>query len=317
MAKKPIEPFDLDRVRPTSLSDRASKVELATMAKTHTKGASFADFLASLPDVLAGKDFRSIVEAIVEARSNGRHFVWAMGAHSIKCGLSPVICDLIRRDVITAVALNGAGIIHDFELAAVGKTSEDVASQLDSGEFGMAKETADFLNAAAVSAANSEQGLGLTVGKEILARRLPYADLSILATCAEAGVPATVHVAIGTDIVHMHPSADGAAIGKASFLDFRLFTSVVSELTGGVLFHVGSTVLLPEVFLKAFAIAQNTGANPRSFTTVNVDFIQHYRPTVNVLKRPTASGRGTGYAITGHFEILIPLFAAAIVEQLG
>jgi len=317
MAKKPVEPFDLSRIRPTSLSDRASKVELATMAKAHAKGASLVDFMASLPDVLAARDVRSVVEAIVDSRSKGRHFVWAMGAHSIKCGLSPVICDLIRKEVITAVVLNGAGMIHDFELAAMGKTSEDVASQLDTGEFGMAKDTADFLNAATVSAAQSGQGLGLTVGRQILARELPHADLSILATCAEVGTPATVHVAIGTDIIHMHPSADGAAIGKASFLDFRLFTSVVCDISGGVFFHVGSTVLLPEVFLKAFAIAQNTGANPRDFTTVNVDFIQHYRPTVNVLRRPTASGRGKGYAITGHFEILIPLFAAAIIEQLS
>jgi len=317
MAKKPIEPFDLGRIRPTSLSDRASKVDLATMAKTHTKGASFADFLASLPDVLASKDLRKTVEAIVEARANGRHFIWAMGAHSIKCGLSTIVCDLIRRGVITAVAMNGAGIIHDFEMAYMGRTSEDVAEQLDTGEFGMAKETADFLNSAASRAAASDQGLGFTVGNQILASKLPNAELSILATCAEKGIPATVHVAIGTDIIHMHPSADGAAIGKASFHDFMLFTSVVCDLEGGVFFHVGSTVLLPEVFLKAFAIAQNTGARPRDFTTVNVDFIQHYRPTVNVLRRPTASGRGKGYAITGHFEILIPLFAAAIIEQLG
>jgi len=317
MAREPIEPFDLSRIRPTSLSDRASKVDLAATAKTHTKGASFSDFLASFPDVLAARDFGSVVEATVDARSNGRHFIWAMGAHSIKCGLSPVICDLIRRDVITAVALNGAGMIHDFELAYVGKTSEDVGQQLDTGEFGMAKDTADFLNNAAIAAADSGQGLGQTVGKRILDNKLSFADRSILATCAEVGIPATVHASIGTDIVHIHPSADGAAIGAASFRDFRLFTSVVCDLSGGVFFHVGSAVILPEVFLKAFAIAQNTGANPRDFTTVNIDFIQHYRPTVNVVKRPTASGRGTGYALTGHFEILIPLFAAAIIERLG
>lgn len=317
MAKKPIEPFDLSRIRPTSLSERASKVDLAAMAKTHVKGASFNDFLASLPNVLAARDFRSVVDAIVEARSNGRHFVWTMGAHSIKCGLSPVICDLIRREIITAVALNGAGMIHDFELAFMGKTSEDVGEQLDTGEFGMAKETADFLNSAAIAAANSDESLGLTVGKQILAQGLPYADKSILASCADVGIPATVHVALGTDIIHMHPSADGGAIGKASFHDFRLFTSVVCDLSGGVVFHIGSTVLLPEVFLKAFAIAQNTGANPTGFTTVNIDFIQHYRPTLNVLKRPTASGRGRAYAITGHFEILLPLFAAAVIEQLS
>ena len=316
MVKKPLEPFDLSRIRPTSLSARESKVDLAATAKTHTKGASFGEFLASLPDVLAARDFRNIIEAIVAARSKGRHFIWAMGAHSIKCGLSPIICDLIRRGTITAVALNGAGMIHDFELAAIGKTSEEVASQLDRGEFGMAKDTADFLNEAAIAAANSDEGLGLTVGKRILAQRLPHRDKSILSTCAQVGIPATVHVAIGTDIVHIHPSADGAAIGKSSFLDFRLFTSVVCELSGGVFFHVGSAVLLPEVFLKAFAVAQNAGASPSDFTTVNVDFIQHYRPRQNVLMRPIASGRGRGYAITGHFEIIIPLIAAAIVERL-
>lgn len=317
MAKKPIEPFDLSKVRPTKLSMRPSKVGLATMAKPHNKGASFTEFLASLPDVLAARDLKAVVHAIVDARSKGRHFVWAMGAHSIKCGLSPIICDLIRRDVITTVALNGAGMIHDFELAFAGKTSEEVGEQLDTGEFGMAKETADFLNKAAVAAAESDHGLGATVGKRILADKLPNADRSILATCAEVGIPATVHVAIGTDIVHIHPSADGAAIGKASFHDFKLLTSVVCDLSGGVFFHVGSAVLLPEVFLKAFAIAQNTGARPTGFTTVNIDFIQHYRPTVNVVRRPTASGRGRAYAITGHFEILLPLIAAAVIEQLS
>ncbi|RLC44890.1 MAG: hypothetical protein DRH70_08350 [Candidatus Coatesbacteria bacterium] len=316
MAKKPIEPFDLSRIRQTSLSARKSKVSLTTLAAPYAKGASFKDLLDSLPDVLAARDFKSVVDAICEARRHGRHFVWAMGAHSIKCGLSPVICDLIRRGIITAVALNGAGMIHDFELAFMGKTSEDVGSQLDSGEFGMAKETADFLNGAAIAAANSNEGLGLTVGKRIINQKLPYADKSILATCAQEQIPATLHVSIGTDIVHMHPSADGAAIGKSSFLDFRLLTSVVAQLSGGVFFHVGSTVILPEVFLKAFAIAQNTGANPTNFTTVNVDFIQHYRPTQNVLRRPTASGRGKSYAITGHFEIMLPLFAAAIIEKL-
>ena len=317
MARKPIEPFDLSRIRPTSLSGRESKVSLPTLAVPYTKGASFIDFLDCLPKVLAASDFKSVVDAICEARLHGRQFVWAMGAHSIKCGLSPVICDLIRRDIITAAALNGAGMIHDFELAFMGKTSEDVDSQLDSGEFGMAKETADFLNGAAVAAANTNRVLGLTVGKRIIDQKLPYADKSILAACAQAQIPATVHVSIGTDIIHMHPSADGAAIGKSSFLDFRRLTSVVAELAGGVFFHVGSAVILPEVFLKAFAIAQNTGAKPSNFTTVNVDFIQHYRPTQNVLRRPTASGRGKSYAITGHFEILLPLFAAAIIEQLA
>ncbi|MBN1593806.1 MAG: hypothetical protein JW941_11240 [Candidatus Coatesbacteria bacterium] len=317
MTDETIKPFDLARIRPTRLDERPSKVDLSLRAKPHTKGASLSEFLVSLPDVLAAGDFRKIVMEIVEARENSRQFVWAMGAHSIKCGLSPVICDLIRRGIITAVALNGAGMIHDFELAFMGRTSEDVGPQLDNGEFGMAKDTADFLNGAAKDAAGAGAGLGLTAGKKFLDAKLPHAEMSILATCADVGIPATVHVSIGTDIIHMHPSASGAEIGESSYTDFRLFTSVVCDLSGGVYFNIGSTVLLPEVFLKAFAIAMNTGANPSEFTTVNLDFIQHYRPTVNVVRRPTASGRGRGYAITGHFEILIPLFAAAIIEQLG
>ncbi|MCD6327432.1 hypothetical protein J7M28_07750 [bacterium] len=316
MSKKSPKPFDLSRIRPTSLSNRKSKVDMSKTAKTHQKGASFKDFLSSLPDALAARDFWSIVDAVVRARRNGKHFIWAMGAHSVKCGLSPIICDLIRKDVITAVMLNGAGMIHDFEMAFMGKTSEDVGEQLDTGEFGMAGETADFLNDAAKIASERNEGLGLAAGRKMLAEELPNRELSILATCAAMSVPATVHVAIGTDIIHMHPSADGGAIGRASHNDFRLHAALVSELSGGVFFHIGSAVLLPEVFLKAFAIAQNTGACLRDFATVNLDFIQHYRPTQNVVMRPTASGRGKGYAITGHFELLIPMFAAAIIERL-
>jgi len=317
MSKRYPKPFDLGKIRPTRLSDRASKVDISALAKTYQKGASFAEFLSSLPEVLAASDLRQIVQRIVQARARGRHFVWAMGAHCIKCGLGPIISDLIRHDVISAVAVTGAVMIHDFEMAYSGKTSEDVGERLQTGEFGMARETAEFLNEAAVKASRAGEGLGRTVGKMILEARLRFASHSVLATCAQTETPATVHIAVGTDIIHMHPSADGAAIGKASHYDFRVFTTLVSELSGGVYFNIGSAVLMPEVFLKAFAIAQNTGKGPTDFITVNIDFIQHYRPTQNVLRRPTASGRGKGYAMTGHFEILIPLIAAAIIEQRG
>ena len=237
-----------------------------------------------------------------------------MGAHSIKVGLNPVIIDLMERKIVTSLALNGAGIIHDFELAFIGQTSEDVDKEILSGAFGMADETGSMLNTAIKSAADGE-GIGAVVGRMIQSGDFPYKDKSLLAAGYRLGVPVTVHVAIGTDIIHMHPSFDGKATGAAAQNDFLTFCSLVSELQGGVYINLGSAVLLPEIFLKAVALCRNLGKPLQHFTTVNMDFVQHYRPNTNVVRRPTQGG-GRGYAITGHHEIMLPLLAAGIIEQL-
>jgi hypothetical protein len=236
-----------------------------------------------------------------------------MGAHSIKVGLNPVIIDLMERGIITSLALNGAGIIHDFELAFIGQTSEDVDKEILSGAFGMAEETGSMLNQA-ISSAGKDEGIGAAVGRMIQAGDFPYKDKSLLAAGLRLDIPVTVHVAIGTDIIHMHPSFDGRATGEASHSDFLTFCSLVSELEGGVYINLGSAVLLPEIFLKAVTLVRNLGQPLRHFTTVNMDFVQHYRPNTNVVRRPTQGG-GRGFAITGHHEIMFPLLAAAIIEN--
>jgi deoxyhypusine synthase len=274
-------------------------------------------FLASLPRTLAAADLHEIVQRIVEAVRSRRPVILGMGAHPIKVGLSPLIVDFLERGLFSAVAMNGAAIIHDFELAYQGATSEEVAEALADGSFGMAKETAEFLNAAIREGVTQEgMGMGEAVGKRINAAKLPYAHLSILATCARLAIPACVHVAVGTDIIHMHPQADGAAMGQGSLSDFRLLTSVVTQLEGGVFLNVGSAVILPEVFLKALSLARNLGYVVNSFTTVDLDFVRHYRPQMNVVSRPTQQG-GRGFHITGHHEILFPLLCAAVLEALG
>jgi hypothetical protein len=241
--------------------------------------------------------------------------VVGLGAHVIKCGLSPVLIDLMARGIVTAIAMNGAGPIHDVEIALVGHTSEDVEAGLKDGVFGMARETGDLIHAA-LEAVGPEAGLGEAIGRRLLAAGAPHAGLSLLAAAARLDVPATVHVAIGTDIVHMRAGASGARIGQASFTDFRLFTAVVADLSGGVYVNAGSAVILPEVFLKAFTIAQNLGADLHDFTTVNIDMLPQYRPAVNVVQRPAAAG-GRGYTLAGRHEVLIPLLAFAVVDALG
>lgn len=308
-------PIDLSGLRTRSLAGRPSKVSVDDFARPPRPGARFADFLASLPRILGAEDFRAVVEAVVAAKRRGRPVILGMGAHVIKCGLSPVVIDLMERGVVTCVAMNGAGPIHDVEIALVGHTSEDVQAGLGDGAFGMARETGELIHEA-LAAAGAETGLGAAVGRRLLEVEAPHAAGSILAAAARLGVPATVHVAIGTDIVHMRPGASGAALGQASFVDFRLLTAVVADLSGGVYLNVGSAVILPEVFLKAFTIAQNLGADLRDFTTVNVDMLAHYRPTVNVVQRPAAVG-GRGHALIGRHELLIPLLAFAVVEALG
>jgi hypothetical protein len=239
-----------------------------------------------------------------------------MGAHVIKCGLQPVLKSLIEADVITAIAMNGAGSIHDYELSLIGETSEDVGAVLHEGHFGMAEETGRDINRAIREGVSRGLGYGEAVGRFIIANDNPYRGQSLLATCVEHDIPVTIHVALGTDIIHQHPQADGAMLGEASFTDFRIFTSVVSELgNGGVYLNIGSAVIMPEVFLKALSIAQNLGHHVDGFTTANFDMQQHYRPLQNVVKRPT-SGKSRGYTITGHHEIMVPLLAAGILDKL-
>jgi len=296
-----------------SIKKRKSKVGVDDFARVPRRGGSVRDFLDSLPGLLGAKDLCDVASAVLKAHRGGRTVGLGMGAHVIKVGLSPLIIDLIERGVIDAVAMNGACVVHDFETAFAGCTSEDVDEEIGSGGFGMAEETGKYLNRAIKKAGKS--GLGLAVGEMIEGSRFPHRDKSILAACARSGIPATVHVALGTDIIHIHPSMDGAATGAASIADFRLFSSVVASLERGVYINLGSAVILPEVFLKALTLVRNLGHRVRNFTTVNMDFIQHYRPTTNVVRRPT-SGGGRGIRLTGHHEIMVPLLYAAIIEGL-
>jgi hypothetical protein len=306
--------IDTSKIRSYSLKGRQSKVRITDFAKPHPKGCSFLDFFSSLPDILAARHLKDVAAAIVQARRDGRPVMLGMGAHSIKVGLNPVIIDLMERQIITSLSLNGAGIIHDFELAFIGQTSEDVDKEILSGAFGMAEETGSMINGAIAAARNGE-GIGAAVGRMIGTGDFPYRDKSLLAAGHRLGVPVTVHVAIGTDIIHMHPSFDGRATGAAAQNDFLTFCSLVAQLEGGVYVNLGSAVLLPEIFLKAVTLCRNLGNPLQHFTTVNMDFVQHYRPNTNVVRRPTQGG-GRGFALTGHHEIMLPLLAAAVIEQL-
>lgn len=310
------KPISVEALKRYALASRPGKVSVSELGLPHTAGQSFADFIRNLPGFLAAHDFREIVRSITKARSNGRPVILGMGAHPIKVGLSPIIIDLMKRDIITALACNGACIIHDFELAYAGQTSEDVAKELNAGTFGMALETGQHLNHAISSGVAAGLGIGRSVGAYIAASGFSCRDKSIFGAAAELDIPATVHVAIGADIIHMHPEADGAAIGQGSMLDFRLFTSVVADLDGGVYINLGSAVILPEVFLKALTVARNLGNRVDDFTTVNMDFVQHYRPRENVLRRPTAVN-GRNFALTGHHEIMFPLLAATVLEEIA
>jgi hypothetical protein len=308
--------IDFQDVTTYALSERKSLVQVDAFAKPWQKGASFSTFLASLPQILAGERMLRVVEEVVSAVKGGKLVVMAMGAHVIKCGLSPILIDLMERGVVSAIALNGAGIIHDFEVAHTGGTSEDVAEAITTGTFGMGRETGRFLNDAINRGAEKGLGIGEAVGNALNAAHPPYLDFSLVAAGERLDIPVTVHVSIGTDIIHSHPNANGAAIGAGTHQDFKRFSSVISQLEGGVYFNIGSAVLLPEVFLKAVSVVRNLGYTLKQFTTVNMDFIQHYRPTQNVVIRPTADG-GQGYTLIGHHEILLPLLAAAITENLG
>lgn len=308
------DPLDLSGIRTYPLAERKSTIGLGDFGRPHVPGGSVAALLDSLPRVLGGRTLRDLVGDVLRARSLGKPILWGIGAHVLKVGLSPLLIDLMERGLITGLALNGAGIVHDFELAVAGRTSEDVADGLVSGAFGMARETGEEINRAIVEGDRDGLGVGAAVGRHLEARRPPHLAVSLLAAARRRGLPATVHVAVGTDIVHIHPSCDPAALGRATHLDFRIFAGEVARLGGGgVYLNVGSAVLLPEVFLKAVTLARNLGHELRDFATANLDFIQSYRPNTNVVQRPTR-GVGRGYSLTGHHEILVPLFAAALVE---
>ena len=311
---KIIKPLDLGQVKTYSLAQRSSKVSTANFAKICQKGSTFRDFLNGLPDILAAADIKLVISALAAAARAKKIVILGMGAHVIKVGLNPVVIDLMERGVVNCVTLNGAGIVHDVELAMAGQTSEDVAAAIDDGSFGMAGDTAVFLENA-LAAQPEAGGLGQAVGRAIEEKKLPYGEHSILAAGYRLGIPVTVHVAIGTDIIHMHPQYDPARFGEASHYDFRLFSAMVARLQKGVYLNVGSAVILPEVFLKAITLARNLGHRVNEFTTVNLDFIQHYRPLTNVVNRPTASG-GKGINLVGHHEIMLPLIAAGVIEQL-
>lgn len=310
----PYDEFDLSGVRTYPLASRSSKARAEDFARPYRRGDGLPGWLDALPRILAAGDFRAVVERLVAARRSGGGIIWGFGAHVLKTGLSPVLVDLMRRGFVSALATNGAGIVHDFEIALSGSTSEDVDEALGPGRFGMAEETGTLLNQAINDGVGAGLGIGQAVGAYLRQAGAAHANLSVAAAAAELGIPLTVHVAIGTDIIHMHPSASGAALGEGSLRDFRYFVSNVARLDGGVYLNCGSAVILPEVFLKAVALARNQGHPLTGLTTVNIDFVRHYRPQTNVVSRPT-KGIGTGYSLIGHHELLIPLLAAALIER--
>jgi hypothetical protein len=300
------------KIRTYPLASRPSKVTLDDFAKPPRRGGRFSDFLAGLPGLLSARDFKELVGLLRAARTSKKPILWAMGAHVIKTGLAPVLIDLMKDGWVGGLALNGAGIIHDFEVAFAGRTSEDVAVQIREGRFGMAAETGAFLNRAIAEGAAEGRGLGESVGRMIARSRFPFKKLSLLGAAYRLGIPATVHVAIGTDIIHMHPDASGEATGAASLRDFHLFCEEVRRLDGGGVFlNIGSAVILPEVFLKAVSVIRNRGSRLDGFSTAVFDFIKHYRPAENVVRRPLGK-KGKGYYFVGPHEIMIPLLAAAL-----
>jgi len=308
-----LPPIDRSRIRTIPARSRPSKVKRSEEGRPHVAGASFEEFLDSLPGILGAADLNRVIAAAARAHKRNRTILWGFGAHLIKVGLAPIVVDLMERGMVGGLLMNGAGCVHDLELAMMGRTSEDVAPALDDGSFGMARETSEALNGAINAGHADGIGMGAAVGRAIESGRFPHKARSVLATAHRLGIPVTVHAAIGTDIHHMHPSADGAALGATSHRDFELLTSLVATLEGGVLFNIGSAVILPEAFLKALALARNLGHSVDKFTTVNLDFIRQYRPSVNVVERPTRRG-GQGYSLVGHHEILVPMIAAGMIE---
>jgi hypothetical protein len=307
--------LDITKVKTYSLKKRYSKVRAADFAKPPAKGRSFRGFIDSLPDILKAREIRLLSEAVVSARRKKKAVIFMCGAHVIKCGLNPVLIELLRKKVITCLCLNGAGIIHDFEIAFQGKTSEDVAENLKDGKFGMGRETAEFINNAVNKGVHGGLGLGGAVAKEINAVKLPNRDLSLLYNAYKYKVPVCVFAAIGTDIIHQHPSFNAAFTGEGSQRDFYLLADNIRSLNkGGVVLNFGSAVIMPEVFLKALNLARNLGNAVKDFTAANFDMLYHYRPMQNIVSRPVSSG-GSGYYIVGHHEIMLPILAQAIMER--
>jgi hypothetical protein len=315
------QPVTLGAVRTYPLASRKSKVSVRDFAKSIGTNASLSKFLDSLPNILAAQDLSNLLSAIHMARKQRRAILWGIGGHVIKVGLGPVLIDLIKRGFVSGIAMNGAALIHDFEIALAGNTSEDVEAGIGKGQFGMAEETGKYLNEIAKLSQRIRIGYGEAAGQFLSSGiiEVKHADYSVLVAAHKHQIPVTIHLAIGTDIPHMHPSADGAALGDATYRDFRLFCALVQQMhPGGAYLNWGSAVLLPEIFLKAVSVVRNLGVPLRPITTANFDFIQHYRPLQNVVKRPTASAQGRnepvshGYAITGHHELLLPLVAAAL-----
>jgi len=309
-----VKPLSPEGLKTYSLRSRKNKISVAALAKTARPGASVSRFIQTLPDVLAAKDFKEFVGRMKEAKRKGNALIWAMGAHVIKVGLNRVLIDLMKKGWITAAAFNGAGIIHDFELAYSGATSEDVEVQIKTGKFGLARETGALLNAAVRQGAAEDLGLGEAVGRMIARSNFPHKKLSLLGTAYRLDIPVTVHVAVGTDIIHMHPGVSGEALGKTSLRDFFLFSALVQKLSGGVFLNIGSAVVLPEVFLKAVSLVRNKGQKLDGFSTAVFDFLYHYRPSQNVTRRPLGT-KGKGYYFVGHHEIMIPLLAAALNSE--
>lgn len=308
--------IDIKKIKTYSVLKRKSKVNLKDFARPPEAGRAFSSFYQSLPNILKAGDFRLVVNAIVSARKKKKAVIFMSGAHLIKCGLNPVLIELMKRKIITCVCLNGAGIIHDFEIAFQGKTSEDVACNLKNGTFGMGKETADFINNAVKAGVNEGLGLGQAVASRIANSKLPYKKMSLLYNAYVNNIPVCVFVAIGTDIIHQHPSFDAAATGEGSRRDFYCLTEELIKLNnGGVVLNFGSAVILPEVFLKALNLCRNLGNLVKGFTTANFDMIQQYRPFQNVVNRPTADS-GKGYYIIGHHEIMFPLLGQAVIDNL-
>ena len=315
------QPLTLGAVHTYPLASRKSKVSVRDFAKPTGANTSLTKFLDSLPEILAAEDLRDLLSAIHMARKQCKSILWGIGGHVIKVGLAPVLIDLMKRGFVSGIAMNGAALIHDFETALAGNTSEDVEAGLGEGQFGMAEETGKYLNEIAKLSQRIRIGYGEAAGQFLSSGMIEvkHANSSVLAAAYKHQIPVTIHLAIGTDIPHMHPAADGAALGDATYRDFRLFCALVQQMqSGGVYLNWGSAVLLPEIFLKAVSVVRNLGVPLRPITTANFDFIQHYRPLQNVVKRPTASAQGRsgpashGYAITGHHELLLPLVGAAL-----
>jgi len=317
MRKYTKRPLDFAGLKTVPLKERGGKVNIADFASVYRAGSGVAGWLDSLPRILAGNSFRAVVDALAEARRRERVIIWGLGGHVIKCGLAPVVIDLMRRGYATVFAMNGAAAIHDFEIALAGHTSEDVEAVLPDGRFGAAEETGREMNRAIAEGDREGLGMGEALGRRLDSEAAPeYAASSLLLAAYRQGTPVTVHVAIGTDTPHTHPAADAASIGSASHRDFRLLSAYVADLNdGGVYLNVGSAVVLPEVFLKAVSAVRNLGHPLANLTTASFDFLQHYRPRVNVVERPHAGSGGAGYAITGHHELMVPLLAAALIER--